>query len=159
MTNAAAKHIEIENRPVLETIATLPAPTLQVLFHSSSIGASGVSEWRLQHSWTWRSEMNLKLLVGIVIFVIGLITAVVGIVGVGQPEVDAGPPMVVEENRSLSIPDGAGSPVLPWVAGLALAVGGLLIGISFGNFKHPRTHLEPGDAVVDPEGYHKMKHV
>jgi hypothetical protein len=103
--------------------------------------------------------MNLKLLAGIVIFVIGLITAVVGIVGVGQSELDHRPPTVVEENRSLSLPDDIGSRALPWIAGLALAVGGLLIGISVGDFKHPRTHLEPGDAVVDPEGYHKMKHV
>jgi hypothetical protein len=42
---------------------------------------------------------------------------------------------------------------------LSLAVGGLLIGISAGNWKHPRTHIEPGDEVVNPEGYQKMKHV
>jgi hypothetical protein len=35
----------------------------------------------------------------------------------------------------------------------------LLIGISVGNWRHPRTHHEPGDEVVNPEGYHKMKHV
>lgn len=48
---------------------------------------------------------------------------------------------------------------VPAVAGLCLAVGGLLIGLSMGRWKNPRTHLEPGDAVVDPEGYQKMKHV
>ena len=103
--------------------------------------------------------MNLKLLAGTVIFVIGLILAVVGIVGVGQSEINTQPPSVVEENRSLNLPADLGSRAIPWIAGLALAVGGVLIGISLGNFKHPRTHLEPGDAVVDPEGYHKMKHV
>ena len=102
--------------------------------------------------------MNLKLLAGIVIFVIGLMTAVAGIVGVGQSEI-SGPPTVVENNRSLSIPTGAGSNALPWIAGLALAVGGLLIGLSVGDFKHPRTHEEPGDAIVNPEGHQKMKHV
>jgi hypothetical protein len=40
-----------------------------------------------------------------------------------------------------------------------LALGGLLIGLSMGNWKRPRTHLERGDEVVDPEGYQKMKHV
>ena len=102
--------------------------------------------------------MNLKLLAGIVIFVIGLITAVVGIVGVGQPEVTE-PQRGVEENRSLSTPNDAGSRALPWLAGFALAAGGLLIGLSVGDFKHPRTHQEPGDAIVNPEGHHKMKHV
>jgi hypothetical protein len=86
--------------------------------------------------------MNLKLLIGIVLFVIGLATAVVGIVGVADSDAQNEPPRIVEGNRSLH-----------------LAVGGLLIGISVGNWKNPRTHLEPGDQVVDPEGYHKMKHV
>jgi len=49
--------------------------------------------------------------------------------------------------------------VVPLLAGLCLAVGGLLIGLSLGNWRHPRTHLEAGDEVVNPEGYHTMKHV
>ena len=83
--------------------------------------------------------MKVKLLIGIVLFVIGLITAAAGIVGVGTP--------------------GAPNVAVPLIAGLSLAVGGLLIGLSMGNWKHPRTHVKPGDQVVDPEGYHKMKHV
>jgi hypothetical protein len=83
-----------------------------------------------------------KLLIGLVLFVIGLITAAMGIIGVGSP--------VEQTGTSVSI---------PLIAGVSLAVGGLLIGLSVGNWKHPRTHLEPGDQVVDPEGYHKMKHV
>jgi hypothetical protein len=94
--------------------------------------------------------MNLKLLVGIVLFVIGLGTAAVGIIEVGQAP---GPDVAVEANQNPG-PFGRAA-----VAGLCLAVGGLLIGLSMGNWKHPRTHLEPGDEVVDPEGYHKMKHV
>jgi hypothetical protein len=95
--------------------------------------------------------MNLKLLVGIVLFVIGLGTAAVGIVGVGgTPE-----PGVAAEGFGEAVANVA----IPAVAGLSLAVGGLLIGLSMGDWKHPRTHLEPGDEVVDPEGYHKMKHV
>jgi hypothetical protein len=79
----------------------------------------------------------VKLLIGIVLFVIGLIAAAMGIAGVGT-------------DSSLAIAA---------MAGLSLAAGGLLIGLSMGNWKQPRTHLEPGDEVVDPEGYHKMKHV
>ena len=100
--------------------------------------------------------MNVKLLVGIVLFVIGLIAAVGGIAGVGQP---TQPSIVVEENKSQYLSDGSAWMALPWIAGLSLAVGGLLIGLSMGSFKHPRTNIKPGDEVVNPEGYHKMKHV
>lgn len=100
--------------------------------------------------------MNVKLLVGIVVFVIGLIAAIAGIAGVaGDTEV----PVMVERNLSMTWLGDSASAALPWIAGLSLALGGVLIGLSMGDFKHPRTHLEPGDAVVDPEGYHKMKHV
>jgi hypothetical protein len=101
--------------------------------------------------------MNLKLLVGIVLFVIGLGTAAVGIVGVGTTP---GPGVTVDADHNEGPLGPAFEKVaVPAVAGLSLAVGGLLIGLSMGNWKHPRTHLEPGDEVVDPEGYHKMKHV
>ena len=85
--------------------------------------------------------MNVKLLLGIAFFVIGLATAVVGIVGVVGPET---------QTRNVAI---------PLIAALSLAVGGLLIGISLGNWKNPRSALKEGDEVVNPEGYHKMKHV
>ena len=101
--------------------------------------------------------MNVKLAVGTVLFVIGLITAAVGIVGVGMP---TGPDVAVENNQNAGVMEQAvRNVVIPAVAGLSLAIGGLLIGLSMGNWKHPRTHLEAGDQVVDPEGYHKMKHV
>ena len=103
--------------------------------------------------------MNVKLLVGIVLFVIGLIAAIGGIAGVGQPDVRDQPSIVVEGNQSQHLSDGAAWMALPWIAGVSLAVGGLLIGLSMGSFKHPRTNIKPGDEVVNPEGYHKMKHV
>jgi uncharacterized protein (UPF0333 family) len=99
--------------------------------------------------------MNLKLLVGIALFIVGIATAVIGILGVG-----AGPDAAVttgQDNGPLA--QAVSNVALPAISGLSLAVGGLLIGLSLGNWKNPRTHLEPGDAVVDPEGYHKMKHV
>lgn len=102
--------------------------------------------------------MNVKLLVGIVLFVIGLATAVVGIVGVATPDA-TDRTAVAAQGDGADSEDGAGSLAIPLIAGLSLALGGMLIGISVGNWKNPRTHLKPGDEVVDPEGYHKMKHV
>ena len=102
--------------------------------------------------------MNVKLLLGIVLFVIGLATAIVGIAGVGQGDIAAAP-AIVEDNRSLHLTETMGRMAIPFIAAISLAVGGLLIGLSVGNWKNPRTHLKPGDEVVNPEGYHKMKHV
>ena len=101
--------------------------------------------------------MNLKLLVGIVLFCLGMAAAVVGIAGVG--DVVSQPQVLSEQNASSSVLETARQIALPAVAGLLLAVGALLMGLSLGNWKNPRTHLKPGDEVVDPEGYHKMKHV
>jgi hypothetical protein len=103
--------------------------------------------------------MNVKLLLGIVLFVVGLATAVVGIVGVTRPDAQAESSVVVEGSQSQPVSESMGDVALPLIAALSLAVGGLLIGISVGNWKNPRTHLKPGDEVVNPEGYHKMKHV
>lgn len=103
--------------------------------------------------------MNVKLMIGIVLFVIGLVTAGMGIAQVANPGATDQPSVVVEGNQGHNVSDAAGSMILPFVAALSLAIGGLLIGISVGNWKNPRTHLKPGDEVVNPEGYHKMKHV
>ena len=103
--------------------------------------------------------MNIKLLIGIVLFVIGLGAAVAGIAGVANPDAKDEPSVVVEGNQGHNLSDAAGSMVLPFVAALSLAIGGLLIGLSMGNWKNPRTNLKAGDEVVNPEGYHKMKHV
>jgi hypothetical protein len=101
--------------------------------------------------------MNVKLLIGIVLFAIGLCTATVGIIGVGSTP---GPDVTVEADHNATPLERAfGGVAVPAIAGLSLAVGGLLIGLSMGNWKHPRTTLKPGDEVVDPEGYQKMKHV
>jgi hypothetical protein len=101
--------------------------------------------------------MNVKLLLGIVLFVIGLVTAGVGIAGVATPK---GPDVTVEADQNAGpFQRASGNVAIPIFAGLSLGIGGLLIGLSMGNWKHPRTHLEKGDEVVDPEGYHKMRHV
>ena len=103
--------------------------------------------------------MNLKMMVGIVLFVIGIVTAVMGIAGVGQPDPTQAATVSTDNNTDNPLTQALGNMAIPAIAGLSLAVGGLLIGLSMGNWKHPRTTLEPGDQVVDPEGYHKMKHV
>lgn len=100
--------------------------------------------------------MNVKLLLGVVLFVIGLITAAAGIAGVGDP---TGPEVSIQADHNEGAMESAGRLTIPIVAGLSLAVGGLLIGLSMGNWKRPRTSLASGDEVVNPEGYHKMKHV
>lgn len=100
--------------------------------------------------------MNLKLIIGLGLFLIGIIATVIGIAGALNPT-DVPPAVVGTQDGVLDrlIDDFA----IPAIAGLSLALGGLLIGLSMGNWKHPRTHLEPGDEVVNPEGYHTMKHV
>ena len=98
--------------------------------------------------------MNLRLLFGIAIFLVGIIATVAGIAQVGR--VDTEPPPVVAAEEEPFVFD---TLIIPGIAGVSLAVGGFLIGLGIGNWKHPRTHLQPGDQVVDPEGYHKMKHV
>jgi hypothetical protein len=101
--------------------------------------------------------MNVKLLIGTALFLVGIAAAVYGIANVGQ---SAERPLIeAAGNTSQGVTETLRTVAIPAMAALSLAVGGLLIGISMGNWKNPRTHLEPGDEIVDPEGYHKMKHV
>lgn len=94
--------------------------------------------------------MKTSLLAGVALLVIGIVTAAMGLLSVGEPATTVG-----------QSPDGG--PLwyvaLPIISGLTLALGALLIGLSMGNWRHPRSHPEPGDEVVNPEGHHKMKHV
>jgi hypothetical protein len=99
--------------------------------------------------------MNGKLILGILLFGLGLILAAIGIIGVGMSD----PPLVGPGGPSAEFANRLNSYAIPVMAGLLLAGGAVLMGLSLGNWKHPRTHLEPGDAVVNPEGYQKMKHV
>ena len=101
--------------------------------------------------------MNITLLMGMGLFLFGIILAGVSIAGVG---VDSWQPLIqTSDNTSVPMLMQLEAWALPALAGLSLAAGGLLMGLSLGNWQRPRTHLEPGDEVVDPEGYHKMKHV
>ena len=88
----------------------------------------------------------MKLPVGILLLVVGFVLAAIGLTSVGEGTEGAGD----------------ASPwftAIPIISGLSLAIGALLLGLSLGNWKHPRSHIEPGDEIVDPEGYRKVKHV
>ena len=99
--------------------------------------------------------MNVKLILGILLFGLGLILAAIGIMGVGGTD----PSFVASGSASAEFASRLNSYAIPVMSGLLLVCGAVLVGLSFGNWTNPRTHLEPGDAVVNPEGYHKMKHV
>ena len=91
------------------------------------------------------------------LFCLGIAAALMGIVGVG--EVANQPKLAIDQNVATSVIETFRQFALPATAGLLLALGALLMGLSLGDWKHPRTELRPGDEVVNPEGYHKMKHV
>ena len=99
--------------------------------------------------------INGKLIIGILLFGMGLVLAAVGIIGVGMSD----PPLVGPGNASVEFADRLNRYAIPVMSGLLLASGAVLMGLSLGNWTRPRTHLEPGDAVVNPEGHHRMKHV
>lgn len=90
--------------------------------------------------------MKVTLWMGVLLFVFGLVMAAVAMVG-------------VDEWSRYVVGGSAWNMVMPVISGLALATGALLVGLSFGNWRHPRSHIEPGDEIVDPEGFHKVKHV
>lgn len=102
--------------------------------------------------------MNLKLILGLALFLFGIATAAIGISNVGDPAPPQ-PGIAGSQQGAEALPGTLERFAIPAVAALLMAGGGLLMGLSLGNWKRPRTHLEPGDAVVDPEGYHKMDHV
>lgn len=98
--------------------------------------------------------MKASLVAGVVLLVLGISTALMGMLGVGTQV-----PSTVDSTVQYPI----GGPLwyvgMPIISGLSLALGALLIGLSMGNWRHPRSHEERGDQVVNPEGHHKMKHV
>jgi hypothetical protein len=99
--------------------------------------------------------MKTSLLVGVVLLVFGIATALLGIFSVGD--------QMVTTTDSSSVQYPIGGPLwyigVPIVSGLSLGFGALFIGLSMGNWRRPRSHSEPGDEAVNPEGHHKMKHV
>jgi branched-subunit amino acid ABC-type transport system permease component len=99
--------------------------------------------------------MKPSMLIGAVLLVIGFATALVGILGVGAAPTDA----IQPSTGQFPILGLSMDVAVPVISGLSLAIGALLVGLSMGNWRNPRSHQERGDEVVDPEGHHKMKHV
>lgn len=95
------------------------------------------------------------LLSGALVFMLGIGAALMSLLGGAPPETSAvGPGGAAIESASASA-----SLLWPVLAGLLLGTGAFLMGISLGRWKNPRTHSEPGDEVVNPEGHETMKHV
>ncbi len=91
------------------------------------------------------------------LFVIDLTAAVAGIAEVARNDVDAGPAGSLRTNLSLNLSEGAVRMTIPLIAGLSLAIGGPLIGMSV-QPEEP-THEPEARRQVNPEGFHKVKHV
>lgn len=76
---------------------------------------------------------------GILLLVVGLIAAIAAIAGVGlnaDRAEGAGPAAIVGDQNQLAR-DQATSLALPLMAGIAIAAGGILIGLGMGRFSNP----------------------
>jgi len=103
--------------------------------------------------------MKPMLMIGVLLFVLGLGLAGFGMLGVGDERpitVSGGASAVPVEQQTES---SGSSPTVAILSGLTIATGALLIGLSYGNWSTPRSTHEAGDEVVDPEGHDRMKHV
>jgi hypothetical protein len=89
--------------------------------------------------------MNLKILLGICVLIVGLVAAIIGIADVDRPDdVRNAPAITGAQNpptpgdQNEPVRRDAASMVLPVIAGLAVASGAALIGIGMGHFRNPR---------------------
>lgn len=80
----------------------------------------------------------VKLLLGTLLLVAGLAVAIAGITGVGRPAADDIDRQVVAAGQGDQVDSNGNWITLPLVAGLALAAGGVLVGIGMGNFRRPK---------------------
>jgi hypothetical protein len=88
--------------------------------------------------------MQVKLLLGILLLVVGLVLAVTGVISINQTDEARDNPSVAGEQSTVvgdqNEPDReeAASMMLPVIAGLTIAAGAALIGIGMGNFRNPK---------------------
>ena len=73
---------------------------------------------------------------GILLLVVGLGTAIASIAGLGQPAGDGNAAIVGDQNQPAR--GQATSLMLPIIAGLTIAAGGVLVGIGMGHFEDPK---------------------
>lgn len=83
---------------------------------------------------------------GILLLVVGLIAAIAAIAGVGVLADRAGvaDPVAIVGDQNQRVRDQATSLALPIMAGIAIAAGGVLIGIGMGRFENPK--IVPADS-------------
>ena len=89
--------------------------------------------------------MNVKSFLGAILLVVGLIAAVAGIVGSGQPRGAPDKSAIVGDQNQRERSE-ATSMALPVIAGLAIAGGAALVGVGMGHFSHPK--------IVPPDSPH-----
>jgi hypothetical protein len=87
--------------------------------------------------------MNGKMLLGMVIVVIGLISAAYGIAGRSEPN-EARNEAVIVGDQNQPAREEALSMLIPVLAGVSIAAGATLIGIGIGNFRRPK--IVPADS-------------
>lgn len=77
---------------------------------------------------------------GILLLVVGLIAAVASIAGVGMraDRAEVADPVAIVGDQNQPARDQATSMMLPIMAGLAVAAGGVLIGLGMGRFANPK---------------------
>ena len=78
----------------------------------------------------------MKIL-GILLLMVGLIAAIASIAGLGQ-SADTGNPAAIVGDQNQPARDQATSLLLPIMAGISIAAGGVLIGIGMGRFEDPK---------------------
>jgi hypothetical protein len=83
---------------------------------------------------------------GILLLVVGLIAAIASIAGVGlrADRADVADPVAIVGDQNQPARDQATSLLLPIMAGIAIAAGGVLIGIGMGRFEDPK--IVPADS-------------
>ena len=80
---------------------------------------------------------------GILLLMVGLIAAIASIAGLGRPA-DSGTPAAIVGDQNQPARDQATSLLLPIMAGIAIAAGGVLVGIGMGRFEDPT--IVPADS-------------
>ena len=82
---------------------------------------------------------------GILLLLVGLIAAIATIAGVGRPaDARNADPVAIVGDQNQPARDQATTLLLPIMAGLAIAAGGVLVGIGMGRFENPK--IVPADS-------------
>ncbi len=96
---------------------------------------------------------------GILLVVVGLIAAIVSIAGVGTraDRAEVADPVAIVGDQNQPARDQASSMMLPIMAGIAVAAGGVLIGLGMGRFSNPK--VVPSDSPRAHEAHTTTRNV